>query len=435
MPPKRKRAEPEEQDEEHRKPTYASEVDWLACLTDPSRDVSTSTEIAKEETNTALITAACKLTYVLYHNVQAQECLATILQSLNKSGTEDDAELTRVAKSSQSAWKAHVVNKFLIPHVKEIVRKWCVARPYKNFGSLPASDRIQLWFKVYDYDPKSTVVSMWKPVIGVLDLGLIFRTDLPPEDDVKMKAVRQMLRHKYYFGCECTYKYSVADPKKAEKSKTLQDWASYAKYSDYASGIVPFADMPISPKTLAIYPSEAPAKKTKVTLADGAFGGASLNSAIDNSDAAIVASEISDNSSARCHNTGVTSSFQSSLPNSRTISREPSLSALMEQEKPTEPLTYLQELINGPSSGAGLARQGGQGAACLTKGFAGTKGLLVFQPTPKPTPRPKAPMTEAERGFNEFFGVPNQASIAAPMILEASSPAAAPEPEVDEDLL
>lgn len=221
MPPTRKRAEPDKNENENQIPTYSSEVAWLACLTDPSKDFDANEEIANGEINNALITEACKLSYILYHNIQAQDCLPKILQSLNKSGTEDETELTRVAKSKQSAWKAHVLNKFLLPHVKEIVRKWCVARPYASFGSLPASDRNKLWLEAYDASPKGTVISMWKPVIGVLDLGLIFRTDLPDEHNTNMAAVRQMLQQKYCFGCECTYKYSVADTKKVSDAWNL----------------------------------------------------------------------------------------------------------------------------------------------------------------------------------------------------------------------
>ncbi|KAL5412117.1 hypothetical protein PMIN06_009623 [Paraphaeosphaeria minitans] len=421
MSPKRKRAEPEEYQDDDRTPTYASELLWLNCLTDPSRDFLTSDGIAEKETNTALITAACKLTYILYHNVQAQEFLARILRLLNKSGTEGDAELTRVAKSSQSAWKAHVVNKFLLRHVKETVRKWCVARPYKSFGSLPANDRIRIWLEAYDADPKGTVVAMWKPVIGVLDLDLIFRTDLPAEDDAKMRAVRWMLRHKYFFGCECTYKYSVADTKKIQKWKTLEDWASYAMYSDFASHVVPFTDLPISPTTLAITSSERSAKKTKITLANNALESAFPGSAINPSNGATVASATSDLTLGAFQEPREASNLLSSLSNSRTASVAPSLPAPGKEEN-TDPKTFLQELISWPSPN-----------------FARTKDLPVFQPAPKPNPPPKAPMTDDERHFNAFFGIPDQASLAAPMVSEASSSApataTAPEPELDEDSL
>jgi hypothetical protein len=212
MPPKRKRAE--EQEDKNRTSIYASEVGWLTCLTDPSKSIEANDEVVDGEANTMLITEACKLTYILYHDIQAHDYFLGILQSLNKSGTANNAKLARVAKTTQSTWKAHIVNKFLLPHVKEIVRKWRVARPYAGFESVPVGERVKLWLQAYDADPKGTVAAMWKPVIGVVDLASIFRTDLPAKDNAKMIAVRQMLRHKYYFGCECTYKHSVADDKK-----------------------------------------------------------------------------------------------------------------------------------------------------------------------------------------------------------------------------
>ncbi|KAF2444736.1 hypothetical protein P171DRAFT_484828 [Karstenula rhodostoma CBS 690.94] len=435
MPPKRKRVEPKEHEDEHRTPTYASEVEWLACLTDPSREVVVNEEVADGKTNTALITEACKLTYILYHNIQAQDCLPAILQSLNKSGTEDDAELTRVVKSTQSAWKAHVVNKFLLPHVKEIVRKWCVAHPYANFGSLPMSERVKMWFEAYDADPKGIVTLMWKPLIKVLDLASIFRTDLPSEDNAKAKAVRQMLRQKYFFGCECTYKYSVADQKKASSGKTLEDWALYAEFGDYASSIVPFADLLVSPKLLALASSESPAKKTKVALAEDFLESASLSSTFDRSDAATVASATSDLISGERHKMGELSSFLSSLSNSRTTSVAPTPPVIEKQEEYTEPSPSLHHLIKRPSPDTGLKRQSGQKSSSLDEFFARKDRLPVFLSAPIPTPPPAAPMNEEDRRFNEFFGIPIEASLTSTMASEDSSSEVAPEPELDEDLL
>lgn len=214
MPPKRKHTEPEDRDDANQTITYACEVDWLACLTDPSSDVEGGEEVANEKTNPFHIIEACKLTYILYHDIQEQSGLDKILQSLNKSGTENDVDLTRAAKSKQSAWKGHVVNKFLLPHVKEIVRIWCVARPYASFKTLSLDERVKLWSEAYDSDPKDIVNEMWKPLIGVLDLKSIFRTNLLAEDSAKMKAVQHMLRQKYLFGCESTYRHSVAETKK-----------------------------------------------------------------------------------------------------------------------------------------------------------------------------------------------------------------------------
>jgi hypothetical protein len=212
MPPKRKHTE--EYEDESRKITYASEVRWLTCLTHPSKSIEVNDDVADGEANTALIMEVCKLTYILHHNIQTHNCLHGILQFLNRSGTENNTKLTRVVKTAQSTWKTHIMNKFLLPHVKEIVRKWRVARPYAGFESVPVGERVKLWLEAYDANPKGTAIAMWKPVIGVVDLANIFRTDLSPIDNAKVKAMRKMLRHKYYFGCECTYKYSVAEDKK-----------------------------------------------------------------------------------------------------------------------------------------------------------------------------------------------------------------------------
>lgn len=214
MPPKRKHVENADYEGAQSDPIFASEVDWLDCLTHPSKALIPDGEAAEEKTNTKRIMEACRLTYILYHDVQEHECLTAILKHLNKSSTEDDRERVRVAKHAQAIWKSYVVNKFLLPHVKEVVRKWSVAHQYASFKKLPKSERHKLWVEAYDLAPEKTVIAMWKPLINVLDVANIFRMDLPTEADAKMRAVRHMLKEKYLFGCECTFEHTVVTDQK-----------------------------------------------------------------------------------------------------------------------------------------------------------------------------------------------------------------------------
>ncbi|KAJ4349734.1 uncharacterized protein N0V89_008352 [Didymosphaeria variabile] len=397
MSPKRERIEAEDRETGQQIPIYASEVPWLSFVANSSKCDVACGEMSDGETKAELIKQACKLIYILYHNIQEQALLSSILQFLNKSETETNADLTRAAKSAQSAWKAHIVNKFLLPHVKEIIRKWRVARPYAGFQSLPASDRAKVWFEAYDADPKGTVVAMWKPVIKVLDLESTFRTDLIAEDNAKMKAVRQMLRHKYYFGCECAYKYSVADEK---KSKILEDWAAYVKFGDFASRIVPFANLPISSEALALGSADRPLKKMIKHEAMGKedFECLSAGSTLDPSSGATTASVTSDQTASDRQILG--GSYDT--PNSWSASRIPSVAAPSAASESHEWVTETSGFSHDPldpSSYATIA------------------------------------MSEEARSIREFFGIKDDGLFASAVHSEAVSSAAVRKPVVDEELL
>lgn len=210
MPPKRKDVESKDKDQERQKPIYVSEVSWFKVHTHAATTQISDDEATDGGNNAgALIHLACKLTYIQYHDIQDRDSLSSLLETFGDGDAVTEAELTRTLKHAQSTWKSHIVNKFLLPHVKEIVRKWSVAHPYADFAALSPPERTRLWLEAYDADPKGTVTAMWKPIIKVLDLTSILRTDLSEGDNAKMKAMRKMLRKKYYFGCECTYKNSV----------------------------------------------------------------------------------------------------------------------------------------------------------------------------------------------------------------------------------
>lgn len=206
MPQKRKRTETAAASAA---PIYASEVEWLRGLV--HRDTSYYDAINADDTNTKLIVEACKLTYILHHDIEAHDCLSLLLQSLNKGDGCDSAnDVMKEARLKQSSWKGHILNKFFLPHVKELKRRWEIAHPYASFASLSDKEHTRTWMEPYDSDPESIASKMLKPVIMVLDLNNIFAVVPMTEDAKKMHAVRIMLRQKYWYGCYCTYKHSVA---------------------------------------------------------------------------------------------------------------------------------------------------------------------------------------------------------------------------------
>ncbi|KAF1978457.1 hypothetical protein BU23DRAFT_595635 [Bimuria novae-zelandiae CBS 107.79] len=257
MPPKRKRTGIEE--EERTSLTYAGEIQWLRWLTHKSEEQVPYVDIEEDGANQKLLTAACKLVYILYHDIETHDCLNSLLRSLNNGASALNSGSVKAAKVQQSGWKGQIINKFFIPHVKELKRKWEVAHPYASFASLPEPDRIKQWMDAYDADPVAMVAVMLKPIVKVLDLKSIFRTDLVGEDRSRMRAIQAMLRQKYWFGCACSYKYSVEAMK---KGKTLEDWAKYAKIEHTARSIVPMETLPVSAEFIAIGPS---AKKAKAS--------------------------------------------------------------------------------------------------------------------------------------------------------------------------
>ncbi|KAJ4305019.1 hypothetical protein N0V90_000548 [Kalmusia sp. IMI 367209] len=233
--------------EEQETLVYASEVPWLRCLTDKSGGQTSCDEIKDDDANKDLIWEACRLVYLLYHNLHEDSNLPSILEDLNRSHIQTSTELTKAAKLHQSQWKTHILNKYLMPHISEIMRKWHVAHPYASFDSLSDTERVKLWMDVYDADPRATITAMYRPVIKVLDVPHIFdRNSISDADVAKMKAIQVMFRRKYCFGCESTYRYRIKPPD--NKNKCFDDWMNYAKIGGHASDIVPFGNLPISPK-------------------------------------------------------------------------------------------------------------------------------------------------------------------------------------------
>lgn len=201
--------------------TYASESEWLKCLFHKTSASYAGTKESEE--GSRLIIEGCKLVYILYHDIEAYDSLESLIQSLHRSAERNSKiSLMREAKVKQSGWKGQILNKFFLPHVKELKRKWEVAHPYAAFVSLPEKERVRLWMEAYDAEPKSMIAKMFKPVIMALDLNSVFRLDLIGEDKRKMDAVRAMLRQKYWFGCHFTYKHNVAVEKKVSFSSMSQ---------------------------------------------------------------------------------------------------------------------------------------------------------------------------------------------------------------------
>jgi hypothetical protein len=206
--------------------TYVAEIPWFRCLVtlsslDRSEDLNPDESVRDPAlavfTNNKIVEEVSKLLYLVHHQVKDS---SKLLQYLGlDSISHEDVALTKQLNLRQSQWKSAILNKFLLPHVKELERRWHVANAWRSFTTISTEERKRIWLDAYDEDPKGITTSMFKPVIGILDTDSIFNGGLDcVEDRAKMRRVRIMLRNKYLFGCEITYEHRVKTTKKVRGS-------------------------------------------------------------------------------------------------------------------------------------------------------------------------------------------------------------------------
>ncbi|PVI06069.1 hypothetical protein DM02DRAFT_649980 [Periconia macrospinosa] len=261
MPPKRKY-------QESTTIVYGAEVPWLQPLatsieepTSPTQDTLPSNPSAATPADDVIWESA-KLAYLLYHKLDVDANLAHVLNYVGVN--EDTPEHNKWAKKislKQTQWKGAILNKSLLDHVKEVVRKWHIAHAYKSFKALEQEERERIWMQEYDKDPKRIITAIMKPVIGVVDMANVFNPELTEEEDrAKMSAVRVMLRNKYLFGCEVTYKHRILENRVDACSR---EWVAYPDLEAFAHTIVPIANVPIRLQLPPVQSNSA-TKKQKV---------------------------------------------------------------------------------------------------------------------------------------------------------------------------
>jgi hypothetical protein len=220
MPPKRKR------EQEPGEIIYGNAVPWLLPLINKSFNLAPTEDLDPNPrdpsltafTDDEVIWQAAKVIYLLDHTIEANGNLSDTLQAVGiEPDTSNHKAWVRKISLKQTQWKAAVLNKFMFDHVKETERKWLVANVYRTFGSLSTEDREKIWMDAYDTDPKRIITSMWKPVIGVLDIANIFNPDCGDEDRIRMNTIRTMFRDKYLYGCQITYKNRIEVDRRVRK--------------------------------------------------------------------------------------------------------------------------------------------------------------------------------------------------------------------------
>jgi hypothetical protein len=215
------------------------------------------------------------------------------------------------------------------------------------------------------------------------------------------------------------------------QSKTLDDWAAYATFDDHASSIVPFADIPISSKTLAIASSDRSSKKRKEALTEDVLENASMSSTLDPSDGATVASATSDPISSERQDMAETYDSPSSLSNHPTVSMVPSFPRLERQGVDTESSSAPQSLAYLRSPNSGEIRQDGQESSSPSNLFGIKESLEVDQVQFNPVPVAAGPITEEAHRIRDYFGITETPS----MQPEAIPSTANSEALLDEDSL
>jgi hypothetical protein len=215
------------------------------------------------------------------------------------------------------------------------------------------------------------------------------------------------------------------------QTKTLEDWAAYARFEDHVSSIVPFADLPISPKTLAIVSSDRSSKKRKGTLAGDVLKSTSMSSMLGPSDVATVSSATSDAISSGRRDMVGTYESPSSLLNSRATPVVSSLPRLETQEEYAKPFPAPQGLSYLLSPETGVIHQDGKETPSLSNFFGINNGLEVAQAPSTSILVATGPITEEAQRIREYFGIPDTSSMQA----EAVPSTEKPQPVLDEDSL
>ncbi|CAI6340162.1 unnamed protein product [Periconia digitata] len=269
---------------------YGSTVPWLNASNTQSSTSSTanepsipSTEASSTPIDQDVVMEAAKISYILFHRIELDGVVSHALDYIgvdrsSPSYTQWKKKLT----TRQSSWHQATLNGTILSHVQKVAHSYHSANAYKKLQFLPQETRDNIWLNEYDKDPRGTISKIYQPIIGVLDLGSIFNTNLEDEEDrAKMAAMRVMLRNKYLYACQSTFELRGVEDKvtkTAKEAKAAQAaavggpakckraWEDYDQIDDYAETIVPLENVPICFQ-LPLAQRVPDPKKAKTTLA------------------------------------------------------------------------------------------------------------------------------------------------------------------------
>jgi hypothetical protein len=225
---------------------YASDAGWV---------VGPLGETAPDTSKTRMwdcVSWVSKVTYLLYHRITPDD-VERILAAYGIDKTSPHFDLAASCLSGhQTRYQREVLTDYVYLVVGIIIATWTELEENRNreLHRLATAERESVWRRHFDADPERVVTDMWGTVAEVLSLVTIYddTTDYAEDDKAKLAAVRKMLRSKFVFACEETYKHRyLPDPTTPLRKSEAQCFSNLSGYSDMPEPrqtIVPYEHLP-----------------------------------------------------------------------------------------------------------------------------------------------------------------------------------------------
>jgi hypothetical protein len=165
---------------------------------------------------TSGLLAAARIVYVMKHEFTNDDIHA-LLKGCGISDQKSSDYLWEVnkMKANQTKWQGEVMKDFFYPRVAIVIGEWETKAENKNkkFGDLTPAELQAIWEEDFDEAPEVMATKMWESVGKMVAWDQILDIELGnAEQKAKLMATRKMMRAKYVFACEQTFKWRYADP-------------------------------------------------------------------------------------------------------------------------------------------------------------------------------------------------------------------------------
>jgi hypothetical protein len=146
----------------------------------------------------------------MQHKISNKDiCAILTAYGFLQTNHHDYIKMARSLNRDQSRYQNEILTNFIFPKVGFLMGEWAHqdADAGKKFEDLEPRDRFAVWYAYYDMAPAEVCKRFWSTVEAVIDWAQVFSVDasLPEGDKIKLKSVRNMLRHKFLFAYEETF--------------------------------------------------------------------------------------------------------------------------------------------------------------------------------------------------------------------------------------
>ncbi|KAL1796206.1 hypothetical protein ACET3X_004746 [Alternaria dauci] len=179
-------------------------------------------------------------------------------------------------RANQTKWQGEIMKDFFYPRVAIIIGEWEAKAENKDkkFGDFTPAELKVLWERDFDEAPEVMATKMWGSIGKMVAWDQIFDLELgDAETRARLKATRGMMRAKYVFACEQTFKWRYSDPAtmvdveeggshKTREERCYAAWRSFCH--KLADVMVDYANLPVA-KT----PPNSRSKESNGSILDG----------------------------------------------------------------------------------------------------------------------------------------------------------------------